>query len=52
MMNIAETWCGDRSVRRIFKELGGFAYRIQVAQCLTEMDEWTQLHYIAAKCCP
>ena len=28
----------DRSVRRMFKELGGFTYRIQVAQRLTETD--------------
>ena len=35
----------DRSVRQMFKELGGFAYRIQVAHRLTETDEWAQLQY-------
>ena len=35
----------DRSVRRMFKELGGFVYRIQVAQRLTETDERTRLQY-------
>ena len=35
----------DRSVRRMFKVLGGFAYCIKVAQHLTEMDEWTRLQY-------
>ncbi|KAJ4435987.1 hypothetical protein ANN_18611 [Periplaneta americana] len=35
----------DRSVRRMFKELGGFTYRIQVAQHLTERDERTRLQY-------
>ena len=29
----------EKSVRRMFKELGGFAHRIQVAQLLTETDE-------------
>ena len=29
----------DRSVRRMFKEVGGFTYCIQVAQRLIEMDE-------------
>ena len=29
----------------MFKELGGFTYRIQVAQCLTETDERAQLQY-------
>ena len=35
----------DRSVRVIFTELGGFAYRIQVAQHLTETDERARLQY-------
>ena len=35
----------DRSVQRMFKELGGFTYRIQVAQRLTEMDERARLQY-------
>ena len=35
----------DRSVRRMFKELGGFAYRIQVAQHVTETDERARLQY-------
>ena len=35
----------DRSVWRMFKELGGFAYRIQVAQRLTETDERARLQY-------
>ena len=35
----------DRSVRRMFKELGGFAYRIQVSQRLTETSEWARLQY-------
>ena len=36
----------DRSVRRIFKEIGGFAYRIHVvAQRVTETDERAQLQY-------
>ena len=35
----------DRSVRRIFKELGGFAYRIQVAQREIETDERVRLQY-------
>ena len=43
----------DRSVRQIFKELGRFAHHIQVAQRLTETDEWARLYYsIAAECCP
>ena len=29
----------------MFKELGRFTYRIQVAQCLTETDEWARLQY-------
>ena len=33
----------DRSVRRMFKELGGFAYHIQVAQHLTEAGPITVL---------
>ena len=37
----------DRSIRRIFKELGGFAYRIHVAQHLTETDE----RATTAECC-
>ena len=45
MMNIAETWLSERSVQRTFKELGRFAYHIQVAQYLTETDEWAQLQY-------
>ena len=35
----------NRSVPRMFKELGGFSYRIQVAQRLTETDERTRLQY-------
>ena len=35
----------DRSVWRMFKELGGFAYRIQVAQCPTETDEQARIQY-------
>ena len=35
----------DWSVRRMYKELGGFAYRIQVAQRLTETDERAGLQY-------
>ena len=35
----------SRSVRRMFKELGGFAYRIQVAYHITEMDERSRLQY-------
>ena len=35
----------DRSVRRMFKELGGFAYHIQGAQHLTEKDERARLQY-------
>ena len=35
----------DKSLRQMFKELGGFAYRIQVAQRLTEMEEQTRLQY-------
>ena len=35
----------DRSVRQMFKELGGFTYRIQVARRLTETDEQTRLQY-------
>ena len=39
----------DRSVRWMFRELGGFAYRIQVVQRLTEMDMGSD-HSIVAKC--
>ncbi|KAJ4448393.1 hypothetical protein ANN_10409 [Periplaneta americana] len=35
----------DRSVRRMFKEPGGFTYRIQVVQRLTERDERARLQY-------
>ena len=35
----------DRSVQRMFKELGGFAYHIKVAQRLTETDEQARLQY-------
>ena len=35
----------DSSVRRMFKERGGFAYRFQVAQRLTETDEQARLQY-------
>ena len=35
----------DRSVRQMFKELGGFAYCIKVAQRLTETDERAWLQY-------
>ena len=35
----------NRSVRWMFKELGGFAYHIQVAQHLTETNERAQLQY-------
>ena len=35
----------NRSVWWIFKELGRFTYCIQVAQCLTETDEWVRLQY-------
>ncbi|KAJ4451856.1 hypothetical protein ANN_03334 [Periplaneta americana] len=35
----------DRSVRGMFKELGGFTYRIQVAQRLTERDERVRLQF-------
>ena len=34
-----------RSIRQMFKELGGFTYRIKVAQHLTEMDEQAGLQY-------
>ena len=37
----------DRSIRRMFKEVGGFAYRIEVAQRLTETD-----YSFAVECCP
>ena len=35
----------NKSVQRMFKELGRFAYRIQFAQRLTEMDERARLQY-------
>ena len=35
----------DRSIWRMFKELDGLAYRIQVAQCPTETDERARLQY-------
>ena len=35
----------DRSVRQMFKELGRFAYCIQVAQRLIKTDEWVWLQY-------
>ena len=35
----------DRSVWQMIKELGGFAYCIQVAQHLTEMDEQARVQY-------
>ena len=35
----------DRSVRRVFKELPGFAYRIQIPQRLTETEERARVQY-------
>ena len=43
--NIAKLYMSDRSVRRLFKALGAFAFRIHVAQRLTETDERARLQY-------